>query len=138
MNKNRMTTRLTIKIAVIGILVSNIMVLRDRLTPDAVSQETGQGRIGRTYKDSRPAWQTPTQAPQGAPNVIYLVLDDVGYAQLGCYGSEIKTPNIDRLATEGLRYTNFHTTALCSPSRACLLTGHNHHANHMGVITEGA
>jgi arylsulfatase A-like enzyme len=94
--------------------------------------------IGRTYKESKPAWDVPIQAPQGAPNVIYLVLDDVGYAQLGCYGSAIQTPHIDRLAAGGLRYTNFHTTALCSPSRACLLTGHNHHANHVGVITEYA
>jgi arylsulfatase len=138
MNRTSMTTRLTIKLAVIGILASSILVLRDRLTRAAVSQDTQRGSIGRTYKDSKPAWQTPTQAPQGAPNVIYLVLDDVGYAQLGCYGSEIHTPNIDRLGAEGLRYSNFHTTSLCSPSRACLLTGHNHHANHMGVIAEGA
>jgi arylsulfatase len=126
------------KLAVIGILASSILLLRDRLTRAAAAQEGKQGSIGRTYKDSKPAWEIPTQAPQGAPNVIYLVLDDVGYAQLGCYGSEIKTPTIDRLAAEGLRYSNFHTTALCSPSRACLLTGHNHHANHMGVIAERA
>ncbi|MEX0678075.1 MAG: arylsulfatase [Pirellulales bacterium] len=94
--------------------------------------------VGRTYKESKPAWKLPPQSPAGAPNVIYLVLDDVGYAQLGCYGSSIQTPYIDRLAAGGLRYTNFHTTALCSPSRACLLTGHNHHANHMGVIAEYA
>lgn len=94
--------------------------------------------IGRTYKDSKPAWSLPAKAPEGAPNVIYLVLDDVGYAHLGCYGSAIATPNIDRLAAGGLRYTNFHTTALCSPSRACLLTGHNHHSNHLGVIAEYA
>lgn len=60
------------------------------------------------------------QTPRSAPNVIYLVLDDVGFADLGCYGSEIKTPNIDRLAANGLRYNNFHTTALCSPTRATL------------------
>jgi arylsulfatase len=94
--------------------------------------------IGRTYKESKPAWEPSPQAPRGAPNVIYLVLDDVGYAQLGSYGSEIQTPNLDRLAANGLRYTNFHTTALCSPSRAALLTGHNHHSNHLGVIAEAA
>jgi len=81
---------------------------------------------------------TPASSGQGLANVIYLVLDDVGYAQLGCYGSEIQTPNLDRIAAGGLRYTNFHTTSLCSPSRACLLTGDNHHSNHMGVITEAA
>ena len=96
------------------------------------------GVIGRTYKESKPAWEPLPQAPAGAPNVIYLVLDDVGYAQLGCYGSEINTPNLDKLAANGLRYTNFHTTALCSPSRSALLTGHNHHSNHLGVIAEYA
>ena len=85
--------------------------------------------IGKTYKESKSAWEPLPTAPKGAPNVVYLVLDDVGYAQLGCYGSEIATPNIDRLAAGGLRYTNFHTTALCSPTRAALLTGHNHHSN---------
>jgi arylsulfatase len=94
--------------------------------------------IGRTYRESKPAWDPVTQAPRGAPNVIYLVLDDVGYSQLGCYGSEVQTPNLDRLAANGLRYTNFHTTALCSPSRSALLTGHNHHSNHLGVIAEAA
>ncbi len=110
--------------------------LRVSVAPGPLAQQ--QGIVGRTYKESRPAWETPVQAPPGAPNVIYLVLDDVGFAQLGCYGSEIKTPNLDRLAAGGLRYTNFHTTALCSPSRAALLTGHNHHSNHLGVITEYA
>ena len=94
------------------------------------------GVVGRTYKESKAAWETLPQAPKGAPNVIYLVLDDVGYAHLGSYGSEIQTPNLDKLAANGLRYNNFHTTALCSPSRAALLTGHNHHSNHLGVITE--
>ena len=94
------------------------------------------GVVGRTYKESRPAWEPLPQAPPGAPNVIYLVLDDVGYAHLGSYGSEIQTPSLDRLAANGLRYSNFHTTSLCSPSRAALLTGHNHHSNHLGVIAE--
>ena len=104
----------------------------------ASQQDQPRPNIGRTYKDSKPAWVLPPQAPKGSPNVIYLVLDDVGYAQLGCFGSQIQTPNIDRIAAGGLRYTNFHTTSLCSPSRAALLTGHNHHTNHLGVITEAA
>src|SRR5262245_34063647 len=79
--------------------------------------------IGRTYKESKPASEPSPQRPRGAPNVIYLGLDRVGYAPRGSYGSEIQTPNLDRLAANGLRYTNFHTTALCSPSRAALLTG---------------
>ncbi len=94
------------------------------------------GVIGRDYRESKPWWPEPTRARDGAPNVVYLVLDDVGFAQLGCYGSDIETPNIDRLAQQGLRYTNFHTTALCSPTRSCLLTGRNHHSNGMATIIE--
>ncbi len=74
--------------------------------------------------------------PAGAPNVLLVVLDDVGFAQLGCFGSDIDTPTFDRLAAGGLRYANFHTTALCSPTRACLLTGRNHHSVGMGRIVE--
>ena len=94
------------------------------------------GKIGRDYTDSEPWWPEPLRAPEGAPNVVLVVLDDVGFAQLGCYGSDIDTPNIDRLAAGGLRYTGFHTTALCSPTRSCLLTGRNHHTNGMGRVTD--
>jgi arylsulfatase len=65
-----------------------------------------------------------------------VVLDDTGFGQLGCYGSPIETPNFDALAANGLRYNNMHTTALCSPSRSCILTGRNHHSNGMAAITE--
>ncbi len=75
---------------------------------------------------------------QGVPNVVYIVLDDVGFAQFGCYGSTIDTPNMDRLAANGLRYTNYHTTTLCSPSRACLLTGRNHHTVGMRSVSNWA
>jgi len=78
---------------------------------------------GLTAAESVPRWDPPRRPPEDAPNVIMIVLDDTGFAHLGCYGSDIETPNIDRLAAGGLRYTNFHTTALCSPTRACLLTG---------------
>jgi arylsulfatase len=96
------------------------------------------GIIGRTVEESSPAWPAPHRARAGAPNVLFIVLDDVGFAQLGCYGSPIRTPNLDRLAEEGLRYNNLHTTALCSPSRSCILTGRNHHQNAMACITEGS
>ena len=76
--------------------------------------------------------------PSGLPNVVYIVLDDVGFAQFGCYGSTIDTPNMDRLAANGLRYTNYHTTTLCSPSRACLLTGRNHHTVGMRSVSNWA
>jgi arylsulfatase len=96
------------------------------------------GVIGRTYHDSTPSWPRPVTAPDGAPNVVYILLDDVGFAQLGCYGSTIETPNMDRLAAGGLQYTNFHTTAMCSPTRAALLTGRNHHAAGLGSVCEFA
>ena len=95
-----------------------------------------QGVLGRTYRESTPARQQPVRAPAGAPSIIFVVLDDVGFADLGCYGSDIETPNLDRLASGGLRYTNFHTTAMCSPTRACLLTGRNSHAVGVGSIAE--
>jgi arylsulfatase len=94
------------------------------------------GHIGRTYDESEPWWPEQTRAPEDAPNVLLITLDDVGFGQLGCYGGLIDTPNIDRLAENGLRYNNFHTTALCSPTRSCLLTGRNHHSNGLGGITE--
>ncbi len=96
------------------------------------------GVIGRTADESSPAWPAPVRAPKGAPNVLFIVLDDTGFGQLGCYGSPIATPNLDRLAERGLRYNNMHTTALCSPSRSCVITGRNHHSNAMACITEAA
>ena len=87
------------------------------------------GVIGRTTDESIPAWPQPVRALPGSPNVLFIVLDDVGFGQLGCYGSPIATPNFDALADNGLRYNNMHTTALCSPSRSCIITGRNHHSN---------
>jgi arylsulfatase len=96
------------------------------------------GVIGRTADVSTPAWPMPNRAKEGAPNVLYLVLDDTGFGQLGCYGSPIATPNLDALAADGLRFNNMHTTALCSPSRSCMLNGRNHHSNGLACITEGS
>jgi arylsulfatase A-like enzyme len=94
------------------------------------------GVIGRTTDESSPAWPQPVRAVPGTPNVLMIVLDDTGFGQLGCYGSPISTPNFDALAANGLRYSNMHTTALCSPSRSCIVTGRNHHSNSMAAITE--
>ena len=80
---------------------------------------------GLTPEQSTPGNFALPHPEQGAPNVVLVVLDDTGFAQLGCFGSGIETPNIDRLAANGLRYNRFHVTALCSPTRACLLTGRN-------------
>jgi arylsulfatase len=94
------------------------------------------GVIGRTFDQSQPAWPTPHRAKEGAPNVLFIVIDDTGFGHLGCYGGGINTPNLDALAKDGLRYSNMHTTALCSPSRSCMITGRNHHSNAMSGITE--
>jgi len=96
------------------------------------------GVIGRTFDVSSPAWPEPLRAKEGAPNVLFIVQDDTGFGQMGCYGSPIRTPNIDALAANGLRFNNMHTTALCSPTRSCILTGRNHHSNAMSCITEGS
>ncbi|MGO9945821.1 MAG: arylsulfatase [Steroidobacteraceae bacterium] len=96
------------------------------------------GVIGRTFDVSSPAWPEPRRAKEGVPNVLFIVQDDTGFGQMGCYGSPIKTPNIDALAAKGLRFNNMHTTALCSPTRSCCLTGRNHHSNAMACITEGS
>ncbi|MGZ4690842.1 MAG: arylsulfatase [Acidimicrobiia bacterium] len=95
-----------------------------------------RGVIGPSWRESTAWWPPDPAAPDGAPNVVMIVLDDVGYAQLGCYGSDIATPNIDRLAAGGVRFANFHTTALCSPTRSCLLTGRNHHSNGMARVAD--
>ena len=96
------------------------------------------GHVGRTEDESTEAWPAPNRPPDGAPNVVFVLLDDVGFAQLGCYGSDIDTPTFDRLAGGGVRYRNFHTTAMCSPTRACLLTGCNSHTTGMGGIADQA
>ena len=99
---------------------------------------TFTGVIGRTPEESKPAWPAPNRAKDDAPNVLFIVIDDMGFGHLGCYGSPIATPNIDALAGDGLRYANMHTTALCSPSRSCILTGRNHHSNHLACLTNGS
>jgi arylsulfatase A-like enzyme len=91
-----------------------------------------QGHIEEFGKDSRPWWPAQVRAPVGAPNVIIFLLDDVGYGQIGAFGGLIETPNIDAVAANGLTYTNFHSTSLCSPTRASLLTGRNHHSTGVG------
>lgn len=97
---------------------------------------TFSGRIERTTDESEPAWPEPRRAKPNAPNVVFIVLDDTGYGHLSCYGGLCETPNLDRLAKQGLLYNSMHTTALCSPTRSCIVTGRNHHANAMAGITE--
>ena len=99
-----------------------------------------KGVVNVDIRDSEPDWAPfePPKAPDGAPSVVYIVLDDVGFSAMSCYGGPIETPNIDKIAAEGVRYTQWHTTALCSPTRSCLLTGRNHTRNSMACITEAA
>src|SRR5690606_28691862 len=85
------------------------------------------GTIGRTYRDSAPWWPEERDVA-GRPNVVVVLLDDMGFGSLGCYGSEIATPAMDAVASGGALFSNFHATALCSPTRASLLTGRNNHA----------
>jgi len=90
--------------------------------------------IGRTIADSTPWWPARSVPPTGAPNILVVLFDDVGFSDFGCYGSPIATPTIDALAARGLRYTGFHTTAMCSTTRAALLTGRNHHSVGVGCL----
>ncbi|WP_133989759.1 arylsulfatase [Dinghuibacter silviterrae] len=101
------------------------------LTLPATAQ-TYKGTVGRTLAESTEWWQQPTRAPQGAPNVIWIILDDVGFGASSTFGGVIRTPTFDSLAAAGLRYTNFHTCGICAPTRSALLTGRNHHFVHEG------
>lgn len=104
---------------------------------DAMEHNKGfNGNIERTIQDSTSSWVPQTSELARKPNIVMIVLDDVGYSQLGCYGADIETPALDSLAADGLRYANFHVTPLCSPTRTCLLTGRNHHSVGMGRVAE--
>ncbi|HWV13385.1 MAG TPA: arylsulfatase [Sphingobium sp.] len=92
------------------------------------------GKIGETYADSVQAFPKPVTAPAGAPNILLILTDDVGFGAASTFGGPIPTPNLDRLAARGLLYNRFHTTAMCSPTRASLLTGRNHHAVGNGIV----
>ena len=94
------------------------------------------GVIGRLFDESTPSRLEVDRAPENAPNVVLILLDDVGFGSFGTFGGPVPTPGLDSVAKRGLRYNQFHTTALCSPTRAALLTGRNHHSVHMGGITE--
>jgi len=96
------------------------------------------GKIGRTVKDSKPDFPKGVEAPAGAPNILLILTDDVGFGATSVFGGPIQTPNFQRVADRGLRYNCWHTTALCSPTRAALITGRNHHTVASGVITEFA
>jgi arylsulfatase A-like enzyme len=97
-----------------------------------------KGVIGKTYIDSKEDWPAVPKPPEGAPNVVVILLDDVGFGQVSTFGGPVTTPELDKLAAQGLRYNRFHTTAVCGPSRAALITGRNHHNCGSGFLAEWA
>jgi arylsulfatase len=96
------------------------------------------GTIGKTYKESKEAWPAVPAPPSDAPNVVVILLDDVGFGQTSTFGGPVQTPELDKLAAQGLKYTRFHDTGICGPSRAALLTGRNHHNAATGFLAEWA
>ena len=112
----------------------------DQLPPAVlpVQEPPFAGVIADTFRQSTPEWPRRRVPPEGAPNIVVILMDDLGFGQLSCFGGPIEAPHIGSLADGGLRYNNFHTTALCSPSRAALLTGRNHHSVGFAAITEMA
>ncbi len=98
-------------------------------------EEGFQGVIGRDFRDSTPWWPPMRNDARGKPDVVLVVLDDVGFGGLGCYGAEVETPVMDALAGRGLRFNDFNVTPLCSPTRACVLTGRNHHSVGMAYLS---
>ena len=114
-----------------AITTALIMTVGGRSNLHAQNPQPYQGVVGRTLADSKEWWPEPAKAPAGAPNVVWILLDDVGYGASGTFGGLINTPTFDDLANNGLRYTNFHTTAICAPTRAALLTGRNSASVHV-------
>lgn len=105
-------------------------------TTEEMNRSNRECVIGRTIDESKPCWVEPIRAREGSPNILFWVIDDTGFGQTVPYGGLVEMPNLQRLVDNGLLYTNFHTAALCSPTRSCLSTGRNHHSNHMACVTE--
>lgn len=119
------------KLKIIGFL--SLLVLPSVQAQNITQQqEPFKGVVGKEYKDSKEVWTDPVKAAPGSPNVVWILLDDVGFGATSTFGGLIPTPTFDSLANNGLRYTNFHTAAICAPTRAALLTGRNHHRVHEG------
>src|SRR6201991_306086 len=102
------------------------------LQAQTTNDQPYQGVVGKTLADSKEWWAKPPSAPANAPNVVWILLDDVGFGAISSFGGVIRTPTLDSLSNNGLRYTNFHTAAICAPTRSALLTGRNSHFVHEG------
>ncbi len=126
---------ITISSRKIVFLTATLFILAQAAFAQHDPKPVFQGKIGKTVDETTEWYPEAKKAPKGAPNVIWLLLDDVGFGASSTFGGLISTPTFDSLAANGLRYTNFHTTGICAPSRAALLTGRNHHAVHMGLFT---
>jgi arylsulfatase len=120
------------RIRLTALVVTLAIVMAMGFVAMAETAQEFKGKIAKSYDESEEWWPEPVRPPKDSPNVIIFLLDDVGFAQVGSFGALIETPNIDRLADNGLRYNNFHTTALCSPSRASLMAGRNPHSIGLG------
>ena len=118
------------KIIATALLISSVLPVA--LVAQNGAEQTYQGTVGKTLADSKEWWAAPAKAPAGSPNVVVIILDDVGFGASSTFGGLIRTPTLDSLANSGLRYTNFHTCAICAPTRSALLTGRNSHFVHEG------
>ncbi|MGM9509104.1 arylsulfatase [Larkinella sp. GY13] len=123
-------TVLTVTLALLGLTRST----QAQHTP----AQPYKGTLGKTVEQTKQWWPEPKKAAPGAPNIVWILLDDIGFGTISSFGGMVQTPNLDALAFNGLRYTNFHTTAICAPTRAALLTGRNQHSAHMGLFPETA
>src|SRR5262249_16184352 len=145
------TTRSMLWMAIVGALLGSAPAIAQQTTgtpgaPSATTTIDGRylpappqkfgGDINLNAAQSKPAWPARVVPPKGAPNILLIMTDDVGFAAPSTFGGVIPTPALDQIAKAGLRYTNFHSTSLCSPTRAALITGRNHHSTGFGVITE--
>jgi arylsulfatase len=127
--------KLHLKTGIMVLWVSSAMMNAHSQAPQQLtSDKEFKGKIGRTYAESQEYFPEKKKAPAGAPNVLLFLIDDAGYGTSSAFGGLMQTPVLDSLANNGLRYTNFHSTGVCSPTRAALLTGRNHHSVHMGTL----
>lgn len=124
-----------IKNGSLGFIASALLInISGQNQQPLTSEAPFKGKIGKTLAESEPYWPERKKAPEGAPNVLVFLIDDAGYGTSSAFGGLMQTPTLDSLANNGLRYTNFHSTGVCSPTRAALLTGRNHHSVHMGTL----
>ncbi len=138
MTKNHKMKRIMITGALVSISITGCVHQEKKESTETKNDSTFKGIIGNTLADTKQFWPERRKAPAGAPNIVWILLDDVGFGAVSTFGGLIETPNLDKLADNGLRYTNAHTLSICAPTRAALLTGRNSHSVHMGLFPENA